>query len=345
MRAAVLTAFRAPLSVEDVPEPACPADGVVLETLACGVCRSDWHGWCGTDQDVRLPHVPGHEFCGTIVEAGREVRDWRPGDRVIAPFVLACGACPDCRAGDQTACATQIMPGFTAPGAFAERVAVPRADQNLAHLPDWLNPDLAAAFGCRVTTVWHALTGRARLAPGEWLAIHGTGGIGLAAVLLGQAMGARVIATDTNAERRAHAERFGAVAVDAASEPWAAIEEITGGGAHVSVDALGIPETVSASLLSLRPLGRHVQIGYPGREHAWAELPLGRIYDRQLALFGTNGMPAHRFPALFRLVEGGRVDLSPMIARRVTLDDASAELAAFDGPQPPGIAVITRFAA
>lgn len=345
MRAARLTAFRAPLEIAEVAEPDCPDDGVVLRVLACGVCRSDWHAWSGADPDVALPHVPGHEFCGTVEVAGPEVRRWRPGDRAIAPFILACGRCPDCAAGHQTVCARQILPGFTAPGAFAERVAVPRADHNLAALPDGLDPAVAAAMGCRVTTAFHALTGRATLAPGEWLAVHGAGGVGLSAVMLGAALGASVVAVDIAEEKLALARAMGAVATVHAAETDAAdaVREITGGGAHVSVEALGIPATTTASLACLRPLGRHVQIGMPTGAHARMALPMDLVYGRQLALFGTRGMPAWKFPRLFAMLAAGRIDPAPLVGRRIALADASAELAAMDGPTPPGVAVITRF--
>ncbi|MCB2142202.1 MAG: alcohol dehydrogenase catalytic domain-containing protein, partial [Rhodobacteraceae bacterium] len=174
----------------------CPDDGVVLRVLACGVCRSDWHSWTGADPDVVLPHVPGHEYCGVVEETGPRVSRWRRGDRVIAPFILACGQCPACAAGNQTTCPSQIIPGFTHPGAFAERIAVARADHNLTALPATMDPALAAALGCRVTTAWHGLTGRAALRPGEWLAVFGTGGVGLSALILAKAIGARVVMVD-----------------------------------------------------------------------------------------------------------------------------------------------------
>ncbi|SOH93725.1 alcohol dehydrogenase [Monaibacterium marinum] len=341
MRAAVLTEWRT-LEIHDVVAPECPADGVVLDVLACGVCRSDWHAWTGADPDVTLPHIPGHEFCGTVRAVGANVNDWSVGDRVIAPFILACGRCDACKAGEQTTCGTQAVPGFTIAGAFAEQIAVPRADANLAALPDAMDPALAAALGCRVTTVWHALTDRAALAPGEWLAVHGVGGIGLAAVMLGRAMGARVIAVDVVPEKLAFAEKLGAIPVAAAGAAEA-IKELTGGGAHVSVEALGIAATTDASLRCLRKLGRHVQIGMPAGDHVQMALPMDAVYSGQLALFGTRGMPAWKYPSLFALIEAG-LDLSPMIARRVSLSDAQTELEAFDGPAPPGVAVITNFA-
>ncbi|PWE34254.1 alcohol dehydrogenase [Maritimibacter sp. 55A14] len=347
MRAAVLQAWRADLSLESLPDPDCPRDGVVLRVLACGVCRSDWHAWTGADPDVALPHVPGHEYCGVVEETGPEVSAWRPGDRVIAPFILACGHCPSCQAGHQTTCPTQIVPGFTCPGAFAERIAVARADTNLTRLPEGMDPALAASLGCRVTTAWHALTDRAALAPGEWLAVFGGGGVGISALLLGRALGARVVVVDVVEEKLGFARALGADATVNAADADAAeaVRALTGGGAHVAVEALGIAATTTAAMRSLRKLGRMVQIGMPAGEHASMTLPMDVLYSGQLALFGTRGMPARRYPGLLSLIEAGHVDLAPLIARRVRLSDATTELRAFDGPAPPGVAVITDFAA
>ena len=214
MRAAVLRAYNEDLAIETLPEPHAEPDGVVLRILACGVCRSDWHGWTGEHPRVKPGQVPGHEYCGEVVEAGPLAR-WQVGDRVVAPFILACGHCPACASGNQHTCPDQRLPGFVEPGAFAEYVAVPFA-HNLARLPERMTPAVAAALGCRATTAWHALTGRADLHAGEWLAIHGTGGVGLSAMLIGKALGARVVVVDIVPEKLAHALGLGAdAAVDA----------------------------------------------------------------------------------------------------------------------------------
>ena len=278
------------------------------------------------------------------MEAGPQARFAR-GDVVVAPFILACGTCPECRSGHQNTCLDQRLPGFTEPGAFAEYVAVPR-DHNLARLPDGMSPTLAAALGCRVTTAWHALTGRAALQGGEWLAVHGTGGIGLSAALLGRALGARVVVVDVVREKLDHALSLGVDAAVMANDRTAeAVREATGGGAHVSVEALGIPATVNASLRCLRPRGRHVQVGMPVGHTARMEVDMSAVYQGNLAMIGTRGMPSWRYPSLFSLIAGGAVDLSPLVAREVKLSDLGAELAAFDGPTPPGVAVVTDFAA
>ncbi|MEH7829442.1 zinc-dependent alcohol dehydrogenase family protein [Gemmobacter denitrificans] len=343
MRAAVLREYNGDLSLQDVPDPVCPADGVVLKVLACGICRSDWHGWVGEHPKVKPGDIPGHEYCGEVVEAG-PLANWRVGDRVIAPFILSCGSCPDCRSGHSNSCAHQLVPGFGRPGAYAEYIAVPHA-HNLTRLPDTLSPVLAAGLGCRVTTAWHALTGRAALQAGEWLAVHGTGGIGLSVLLLGRALGARVIVVDIVPERLEHALSLGAeLAFDARDGDVAQrIIAATGRGAHVSVEALGIPATTNASIECLRPLGRHVQVGLPTGHTATMQINMNAVYMKQLAVYGTRGMPSWRYPSLLDLIERGVVDVRPIVAREVPLSAASVELRAFGGPMPPGVAVISEF--
>jgi D-arabinose 1-dehydrogenase-like Zn-dependent alcohol dehydrogenase len=344
MRAAVLTEFNASLEIQELPDPDCPQDGVLLRVLACGVCRSDWHAWNGSDP-VPLPHVPGHEYCGEVIAVGSQVRRWKVGDRVIAPFILACGQCPDCAAGHQTICADQAIPGFTQAGSFAEKIAVPHADHNLTGLPEGMDPAHAAALGCRATTAWHALTGRAALAAGEWLAVFGGGGVGTSALILGRALGARVIVVDVVQEKLDFVRALGADAVIDASreDPVAAVRRLTGGGADVALEALGVPATTVPALKSLRKLGRMVQVGMPAGEHVTMPIPMDAVYSGQLALFGTRGMPAWRYPSLLALISSGRVVLTPLVTRRIALSEASRELAAFNGPTPPGVAVITDF--
>jgi alcohol dehydrogenase len=345
MRAAVLRTYREPLVIEDRPDPECPEDGVVLKVLACGVCRSDWHGWIGEHPRVKPGSVGGHEFAGEVVEAGARAR-FKVGDVVVAPFLLGCGECGDCQSGAQHTCLDMFYPGIGADGAFAEYVAVPR-DFNLVALPEGMTAVTAAGLGCRVMTSWHALTDRAALQPGEWLAVHGTGGIGLAALLIGKAMGARVVAVDVVDEKLEHAKACGADAVVDARDGDAAraVRKATGGGAHVSIEAVGIEATTNASLKSLRSLGRHVQVGLPIGHTAMMELDVNAIFMRNLAVYGSRGMPPWRYGQLFSLIESGAVDLAPMIGREIRLSDVSTELAAMDGPAPPGVAVVTDFGA
>lgn len=340
MRAAVVRNFSEDLSIEDVADPACPKDGVVLRVAACGVCRSDYHGWTGGHPKVGNGSILGHEYCGTVVEAG-PLAQHAVGDRLIAPFILGCGSCPACRTGVSNTCGHQIVPGFGPPGAYAEYVAVP-FDHNLVHLPDTLSPALAAGLGCRVTTAWHALTDRAAVRAGEWVAVHGTGGIGLSVLLLAKMLGARVVVVDIVDEKLAHAERHGADATVNAAKTDAveAIRDITGGGAQVSIEALGIEATTNASVECLATLGRHVHVGMPSGDGVM-QINMRAIYTKQLAFYGTRGMPSWKYPSLLGFIERGAVDLSPMVAREIPLSAASAELRAMAGPTPPGTAVIT----
>jgi alcohol dehydrogenase len=347
MRAAIFDRFEGPLAVRDVPEPACPADGAIVRVAACGVCRSDLHAWKGVDPDVVAPHVPGHEFAGIVEEIGPDCRRVAKGDRVTAPFILACGRCRDCLGGDPTVCAEQHVLGFSSWGAFAERAAVPHADFNLVRLPEAMDFVTAAGMGCRVTTAFRALVERADLRPGEWLAVHGCGGVGLSAVMIGAALGAAVLAVDVNEAALDLARELGATrTLDArqAEDVGAAVRALTGGGTQVSLDALGITDTFHNSLAGLRKLGRHVQIGMPVGRHAEPTLPLlDLVYARQLTLMGTRGIAASRFPALFEMIGAGRMDPARLVTKTIPLEEAGAALVAMDRYAGTGVTVIDRF--
>ncbi|MEM9521511.1 MAG: zinc-dependent alcohol dehydrogenase family protein [Actinomycetota bacterium] len=344
MRAALIDRFDADVPVVEVPDPICPEDGVVVSVDACGVCRSDHHAWKGVDPDVVLPHVMGHELAGEVDEVGPACGRFRVGQRVTVPFILGCGRCADCKAGRATVCGSQQVIGFTIWGAFAERIAIPHADANLVALPDEIDAVAAAALGCRVTTAWRALTDRGALQAGEWLVVHGAGGVGLSAIMLADALGARTIAVDVSADALDAARRLGAAGVvDAGSvdNVGAAVRELTDGGAHVSVDALGITTTFDNSLRSLRRLGRHVQVGMPVGDHATVSLPLLElIYARQLSLHGMRGLDAGGFSSLLGLVAAGRFDPARLVGRTIGLSGAEAALREMDGTPPPGITVI-----
>ncbi|MDQ6716156.1 MAG: alcohol dehydrogenase catalytic domain-containing protein, partial [Actinomycetota bacterium] len=261
MRAVSYPAYGVVPAVVDVPEPVCPPGGVVVTVAATGVCRSDWHAWQGHDP-VPLPHIPGHELAGTVAEVGPGVLRSQVGDRVTVPFVCGCGECAWCRSGDAQVCPDQTQPGFTGPGSFAERVAIHAADTNLVRLPDSVDFVTAASLGCRFATAYRAVTAHGRVRPGEWLAVHGCGGVGLSAVMVGVALGARVVAVDLSPVALARASELGAEAVvDAGSgDPALAVQEVTGEGASVSLDALGSAATAAFSVRSLRRRGRHVQV-------------------------------------------------------------------------------------
>jgi alcohol dehydrogenase len=348
MKAAMMRAYRAALTIESAPDPRCPPDGVVVAVRACGVCRSDLHAWNGEDPDVTLPHVMGHEMAGEVCEVGSACRDFKVGDRVTAPFIIACGQCPLCQAGQATACDEQDVIGFTYWGAFAEYVAVPRADFNLVRLPESLSFADAAGMGCRVTTAWRALADRAAVQPGEWVAIHGSGGVGLSAVMIARSLGAKALAIDIADAPLALARDLGAEAVlnvSGVDDVGAAVRAMTDGGAHVSIDALGVTATFENSLRSLRKLGRHVQVGMPVGPHARVELELLElVYARQLALFGMRGLSAAGFKPLMALIEAGRFDPGRLVSRCIALSGVNEVLPQLNAFQNSGVTVIDDFA-
>jgi alcohol dehydrogenase len=344
MRAVVVSEFGAPPAVREVAEPVAAPHGVVVRVEATGLCRSDWHAWQGHDDGVRLPHVPGHELAGTVASVGAEVTRWRVGERVTVPFVCACGSCPVCRAGEGQVCPHQTQPGFTGWGSFAELVALDHADTNLVALPDDLDAGTAAGLGCRVATAYRALVARGRLQPGEWLSVHGCGGVGLSAVAVAAALGARVVAVDVDGAALAAAADLGAEVVldaTAVTDVPAAVADATGGGAHVAVDALGSERTCADSVLSLRQRGRQVQVGLLPAATGHPAVPMERVIAYELDLLGSHGMAAADYPALLELVAAGRLPAGALVRRRIGLDDVPAALAALgEGRLGPGITVV-----
>ncbi|HEY6692115.1 MAG TPA: zinc-dependent alcohol dehydrogenase family protein [Solirubrobacteraceae bacterium] len=339
MKAALMRAFSEPLQIEDVPDPSPPPDGAVVEVRATGVCRSDWHGWMGHDPAISLPHVPGHELAGVVAAAGPEVRGFAPGDRVTVPFCCGCGRCDPCRHGHTQICDADFQPGFTAWGSFAERVALPRADLNLVRLPEALGFVEAASLGCRFMTAFAAVR---RVEAGDWVAVHGCGGVGLSAIMLARSLGAAVIAVDVDGATLELARSLGAAhAVDArASDPVEAIAELTGGGAHVSLDALGSATTCANSIRCLRKRGRHVQVGLMLEDDRTAPIAMDRVISYELELRGVHGMAVGHYDALLRLITSGAVDPGRLIGRTIGLADAGAELAAMGDFAQRGVSVI-----
>jgi alcohol dehydrogenase len=342
VRALVFESFGGPLEVREVPAPDPAPGGVVVRVAASGICRSDWHGWQGHDPDVVLPHVPGHELAGVVEAVGAGVTRWSPGERVTVPFVNACGRCAQCAAGDHQVCARQTQPGFTHWGSMAEVVALDAADVNLVAVPDELDLVTAAALGCRYATAFRAVTQIGRVRAGEWVAVHGCGGVGLSAVQIAVAAGARVVAVDVSPDALELAGGLGAEHVlPGDGDVPAAVAQLTGGGAHLSLDALGAPVTCGNSVRSLRPRGRHVQVGLLPPAHGRPAVPMDRVIAFELEVLGSHGMAAHAYPELLGLIAAGRLDPRRLVTRQLALDDAGAAL--IDVGRQPGIAVVTSF--
>ena len=324
MRAVRYSAFRVAPELVTLPDPTPPPDGVVIQVAATGLCRSDWHGWMGHDPDIQVPHVPGHEFAGTIVAVGKDVRRWKQGARVTTPFSMGCGNCEPCRNGDLQICDNYYQPGFTGPGSFAEFVALPYADLNLVALPESLSFVNAAVLGCRFATAYRAITGQGRTKPGEWVAVHCCGGVGLSAVMIAHAVGARVVAIDINADALKLATELGAEAtILATGDVPAAVHELTGGGAHVSVEALGSPTTTVNSIRSLRKRGRHVQVGLLLGDDSNPPIPMSPVIARELEILGSHGVPAPHYAGMMELIQQGKVEPERLLGRTVSLEEGA----------------------
>lgn len=342
MRAVLIERFATAPVVTEVPEPALPAGGVVLQVQSTGLCRSDWHGWQGHDPDIVLPHVPGHELAATIVDVAPDVRSWQPGQRVIVPFICACGTCEQCRQGNQQVCTRQLQPGFNYWGSFAEYVAIPYAEVNLVALPEDLSYDTAAALGCRFATAYRAVTAVGNVRPGEWLAVFGCGGVGLSVTMIAAAFGAQVIAVDPNPAALALAGRHGAqhqivAGNGSADDVVDQIRQLTGGGADVTMDAIGAESVVQSALRSLKPRGRHVQLGLLPDP---LQLDLSFLAFRELAFLGSHGMAAHDYPAMLDLLRRGTVRPDELVTAVIGLDGVGSALAGMTEASPAGITVI-----
>ena len=353
MRAAVIEELGKPLAVQHVPDPECPSDGAIIRVGANGICRTDWHlwsnDWSWRGLAVAPPFVLGHEFSGTIEEAGSEVKDWRRGDRVIFPMNPGEGTCEWCRSGNQHICdsGTSLVPGVSYWGAFAEYVVVRYADVNLVRLPDSLSFAESASMACRYMAAFHGVVDQAAVRGGEWVVVYGAGGgMGLSAVQIAVATGANVIAVDISERALSAARDLGAsYTINSRNDnPVDAIRTITHGGAHVSIDALGIAETCCNSVLSLRKLGRHIQLGHTTRlESGHIPLPIDVILLKELRLYGAFGMQGQRFGTMLAMCEAGTLRPGRVVHERVALEEVTGVLQRMETYGTTGIVVIDRF--
>jgi alcohol dehydrogenase len=345
MKAVLFEKFAEAPKLVNLDDPTPDVDGVVIKVQATGVCRSDWHGWMGHDSDIELPHVPGHELAGIVEAVGKNVRNWKPGDRVTVPFISGCGSCPECHAGHQQVCHNQEQPGFTHWGSFAEYVAIHQADLNLVALPEDMDFATAASLGCRFATSFRAVVDQGRVGAGQWVAVHGCGGVGLSAVMIANAVGANVIAVDIDDRKLSLAKELGAVATinGAAGDVAEAVIELTRGGAHVSLDALGHPVTCFNSILNLRPRGKHVQVGLMLGEHMTPQVLMAKVIGKELEILGSHGMQAHRYGAMLDMIASGKLSPDRLVGDRINIAQAPKALMDMDKFQSVGATVITSF--
>jgi alcohol dehydrogenase len=346
VRAAIYQDFQKPLSIQTVPDPTPDDDGVVLSVKAAGLCRSDWHGWMGHDPDILPPHVRGHELAGMVMEVGKNVQHWHVGDRVTVPFVGGCGHCKQCVSGNHQVCDVQFQPGFTHWGCFAEFVAIQRADINLVSLPDGMSFETASSLGCRFVTSFRAVVDQGAVSAGQWVAVHGCGGVGLSAVMIASALGANVVAIDIGASQLALASKLGAVATINSTQTEnvvEAVQEITRGGAHVSLDALGSQQTCFNSITNLRKRGRHIQVGLMTGEHIHPQVPMDLVLAHELEIVGSHGMQAFRYAEMMAMIEQRKLLPERLLGALITLEDSLDALVKMDQFNSAGVTVINKF--
>ena len=353
MQAAVYRSFGGPIQVETIPRPRAPADGVVIQVKATGVCRSDWHGWKGHDSDIAdhgLPFVPGHEVSGIVVEVGPNVRKISIGDRVAVPFILSCGCCRECDPAGRnrpTICERQEQPGFTMMGSFAEYLALPRADRNLSVIPKHVSFVEAAALGCRFTTAYRAVVQQGNISAQKTVAVFGCGGLGLSCVMIAAASKKselRIIAIDVNDKALQKAKDVGATDIVNAKKTTDVrkrILELTNGmGADLTIDAAGFKQTCEDAVWTTRRGGRMVQVGLPigGQDPL---IPMGLVAGREIEIFGSHGCAAEDMPDILNLVAGGRLNPKALVEREVGLAEGSKAIMDMDNGSPIGITMVT----
>jgi propanol-preferring alcohol dehydrogenase len=268
MKAAVLHAFKTPLSIEEVPRPEPAADEVLIAVEVCGVCHSDLHvadgDWPQLAAVVKKPLILGHEIVGRVVERGSAVRDVQIGERVGVPWVQwTCGECEFCREGNENLCVRQRITGVMVDGGYAEFAKAPAS--HVARIPDALPSEQAAPLLCAGVTVHRALK-QAKIRAGQRLAVFGIGGLGHLAVQIGVAAGAEVTAIDVSEEKLALAKSLGAARTLSASKSDVAKELRGSGGMHVAMVTSAAKSAYDKAFYCVRPTGLLLVVGLPAKD-------------------------------------------------------------------------------
>jgi len=336
MKAAIFEAVDQPLVVEDVDlRPPGPTD-VVVEVEASGVCHSDLSmakGWV----PIPTPSILGHEGAGRVVEVGAEVRAVKPGDRVIASFIPACGVCWYCVRGLTQHCERNNdakpprmdradgtpMTTTSGLGTFAELMVVDQAA--VVKVETDLPSDQLALIGCGIMTGVGAALNTAQVVPGSTVAVFGCGGVGQSVIQGARIAGAsRIIAVDPVALKRDTALRLGATDVVDPDEgdPSRAVRALCGGrGADYAFEVIGLPETMVQAWRATRPGGTAVMVGMP-RSDAQVTFPAFLMFASERRILGSlygSAQVRRDFPRMVQLAETGRLDLASMVSRHIDL--------------------------
>lgn len=332
MKAAVFHGGNQPLQLEDVPMPVIGPDDILVKVAACGVCHTDLHYLDhGVPTFKTPPLILGHEASGTVAECGRDVSGFKAGDRVLLPAVFSCGHCHYCRSGRENICQSMIMLGNNVDGAYAEYVKVSAKDA--FHLPEEIPLIEGAIIADAISTPFHAVKNRARVQPGDTVAVFGCGGVGINVVQVAAAVGGIVIAVDRVPQKLEWAKKMGAQHTVLAGEVDVrkTIRKITGGGADVAIEAIGNPEVMNLAFESLRNGGRLCVVGYSEKT---VTLSAARIMYREMEIVGSLGCRPVDYPRIIEMVRAGMLAVTPLVTHRFALEnieDAFALLRSGEG--------------
>jgi S-(hydroxymethyl)glutathione dehydrogenase/alcohol dehydrogenase len=339
MKAAVLHEVGQPLIVEDVELDVPRADEVRIRVVASGLCHSDYHFIVG-DLPCPLPTVLGHEASGVVEAVGENVRQYRPGDRVVTCTSAFCGECGQCQTGHSHRCDAkpsrpnaagearislrgQPVYQFAGLGGFAEEMLVHQ--HSVSKLPEGMPLDVAALLGCGVLTGVGAVTNMAKVRPGETVAVIGCGGVGLNAIQAARIAGAsRIVAVDLNPAKLELAKLFGATDTVLGGETAVAeVVELTKGGVDYAFEVIGLTQTVRQAFLMLRKGGAVVLVGIPkaGTELAFPSSPFLQKEVRVLSsLMGSSPFQV-MIPQLAPAYLDGTLKLDPLVSQRIALSE------------------------
>jgi 2-desacetyl-2-hydroxyethyl bacteriochlorophyllide A dehydrogenase len=318
MRAVRLFAPGQRLMQQELQLPGLGAEDVLIEVKAAGICHSDAHYRSGKSAVYPLPMTLGHEVAGEIAGVGDQVANFKVGDRVCVHYLVTCGKCHYCNKGFEQFCRSGMMIGKHRDGGYAEYLRVP--ERSVFHLPPEIPYEQGAILMCSSATSLHALH-KARVKPGETIAIFGVGGLGMSAVQLAKALGAdEVFAVDINKEKLKLAEHYGAVTIDASiDDPVEKIKQLTiGKGVDVSLELVGLPGTMEQAFMVLGIMGRLAIAGISPERFSIS--PYMDLINREAEIIGVSDHLAQEIPMLLKWVQDGKLILGDIITKSVPLD-------------------------
>jgi propanol-preferring alcohol dehydrogenase len=317
MKAALFYGPNQPLKIEEVEIPSPGRGEVLVKVCACGVCHTDLHYIDhGVPTFKKPPVILGHEASGTIEELGENTSRFEKGDRVLVPPVFTCGECEMCRTGRENVCSNMIMLGNNVNGAYAEYVVAPAKD--VIPMPEEIDLEEGSIISDAVSTPFHALLNRGKVKPGDKVVIFGCGGLGINAIQIAKALGAFTIGVDKVEKKLEYAKQFGADEVLTPSDDIAKkIRKLTGGGAHLAVDAVGSPAIMQTAFSALRTGGKLLIMGF---SHENVTFNAGRIMFREMEVAGTLGCPPYLYPRLLDLVAMGKIKVNELVTHKFPLD-------------------------